>query len=113
MSSKDLAIVTPVMHVNKPKTLVQKLQKIEYIVAMLLVKLMGYIDSNYIAPGPFSLYKTKIISDLGGFDEENLTEDQEIAYRVQTKHLKIRQCPTAFETPALKACPRRSERTTR
>ena len=63
--------------------------------AMLLIKLMGYIDSNYIAPGPFSVYKTSVIKNLGGFDETNLTEDQEIAYRVQKKHLKIRQCPTA------------------
>lgn len=91
----DLAIITPIMQVNKPKNLIQLFQKIEYITAMLLVKLMGYIDSNYIAPGPFSLYKTDIIKRLGGFDENNLTEDQEIAYRVQSKHLKIRQCPTA------------------
>lgn len=93
---KDLAIITPVMHVYNPKKLIQKLQKIEYVSAMLLVKLMGYIDSNYIAPGPFSLYKTRVVKNLGGFDEYNLTEDQEIAYRVQTEHLKIRQCPTSI-----------------
>lgn len=91
-----LVIVTPVMHVEKPSTILQKLQKIEYLVAMLIVKLMGYIDSNFIAPGPFSLYKTQVIKDLGGFDEENLTEDQELAYRAQSRHLKIRQCPSAI-----------------
>ncbi|MBR9676429.1 glycosyltransferase family 2 protein [Candidatus Woesearchaeota archaeon] len=91
---KELVIVTPIMHVHKPRTIVQKLQKIEYLTAMLLLKLMGYIDSNYIAPGPFSLYKADIIRKLGGFDENNLTEDQEIAYRAQSKHLKIRQCPS-------------------
>ena len=93
---KDLVIVTPVMHVESSGSILQKLQKVEYLVAMLLVKLMGYIDSNFIAPGPFSLYKTKIIKSLGGFDEDNLTEDQEMAYKVQTKHLKIRQCQTTI-----------------
>ncbi len=92
---KKLVIVTPVMHVEKPTTILQKIQKVEYLLAMLIVKLMGYIDSNFIAPGPFSLYRTQIIKDLGGFDEENLTEDQELAYRAQSNHLKIRQCPTA------------------
>ena len=64
--------------------------------AMLLIKLMGYMDSNYIAPGPFSLYKTKIIKKLGGFDEDNLVEDQEIAYRAQKDHYKIKQCATSL-----------------
>ena len=91
-----VAITTPVMKIHKPRTVMQQFQKIEYISGMFLTKLMSYIDANYVAPGPFSTYKTKIIRDLGGFDEDNLVEDQEIAYRAQEKHYKIMQVPRAI-----------------
>jgi len=93
---KDLVIVTPAMKVNKPKTLIQKLQWLEYLVAMFVARLMSQLDCIYVAPGPFSLYRAKTIKKLGGFSEDNLTEDMEIAYRVQTHDYKIRQCFDAY-----------------
>jgi len=95
-NDKDLVIVTPAMKIKKPKNLVQKLQRVEYFVMMFVARLMSSIDCIYVAPGPFSLYKTQVIRDLGGFDEHNLTEDQEIAYRVQKNHYRIKQCYNAY-----------------
>lgn len=92
----DLAIATPIMKVRSPQTLIQRLQRVEYIVIMFVARLMSNIDCLFVAPGPFSLYRTKIIQGLGGFDADNITEDQEIAYRIQSNHLRIRQCPGAF-----------------
>lgn len=94
-NDQQLAIVTPCMHVEQPKTLLQKFQRVEYIMAVFIQRLMGTIDCIYVAPGPFSLYRTEVIRKLGGFEQGNLTEDQEIAYRVQKHHYKIKQCPTA------------------
>ncbi len=88
----DLAIVTPAMKVHSPKNILQKIQWLEYIVMIFIGRLSSHIDSLYVAPGPFSLYKTQMIKTIGGFDEHTLTEDQEIAYRVQQQQLKIRQC---------------------
>ena len=59
---------------------------------ILIARLTSHLDSLYVAPGPFSIYRTDIIKKLGGFDEENITEDQEIAYRIQKHHYKIKQC---------------------
>jgi cellulose synthase/poly-beta-1,6-N-acetylglucosamine synthase-like glycosyltransferase len=87
-----LAIITPAMKVDKPNNLMQKVQWIEYIVIILIARLSSHLDSIYVAPGPFSLYVTQIIRDVGGFDEVSITEDQEIAYRMQLHHYKIRQC---------------------
>jgi cellulose synthase/poly-beta-1,6-N-acetylglucosamine synthase-like glycosyltransferase len=56
---------------------------------------MSYMHANYVAPGPFSVYKTAIVRELGGFDEDNLVEDQEIAYRAQLHHYKLVQVPKA------------------
>ena len=80
------------MKVDKPNNLMQKVQWIEYIVIILIARLSSHLDSIYVAPGPFSLYVTQIIRDVGGFDEVSITEDQEIAYRMQLHHYKIRQC---------------------
>lgn len=96
LKEDDVAITTPIMKIYKPKTFIQKLQRLEYISGMFLTKLMSYIDSNYVAPGPFSTYKTKIIREMGGFDEDNLVEDQEIAYRAQLYHHRIIQVPNAI-----------------
>jgi len=93
---EELAIVTPAMKVKSPKTLLQKFQRVEYITAVFVQRLMGLIDCIYVAPGPFSLYRTKVIRKLGGFEVGNLTEDQEIAYRVQKHHYKIKQCYNAY-----------------
>ena len=95
-NDSDLTIVTPALKVAKPYSLIQKFQRLEYIVAMFVARLMSYLDCIYVAPGPFSLYRTEIIRKLGGFDAGNLTEDQEIAYRVQKHHYKIKQCHDAY-----------------
>lgn len=87
-----LAIITPAMKVAQPKNLLQKVQWLEYIVMILFGRITSHLDSLYVAPGPFSLYRTEIIRDIGGFDEESITEDQEIAYRVQQRHYLIKQC---------------------
>jgi len=92
----SLSIVTPHMKIKETKKLVHKLQWVEYLVSMFIARLMSTLDCLYVAPGPFSLYKTKTIKELGSFDSSTLTEDQEIAYRVQSKNLKLKQCPDAF-----------------
>src|SRR3989338_4047098 len=92
----QLAIITPAMKVHDPKTILQRIQWLEYLVIILLGKIASKLDSLYVAPGPFSLYNTSIIRKLGGFDETNITEDQEIAYRVQKHQYKIRQCPAGY-----------------
>ncbi len=87
-----LAIVTPAMKVKNPKGMLQKLQRVEYLAAILVNKTMSYLNCIHVAPGPFSVYRTRIIKKLGGFDVKSLTEDQEIAYRAQAHHYRIKLC---------------------
>lgn len=91
-----LAIVTPVMKVDSPNNWLQKFQRVEYMSSMFVSRLMGYIDSIYVAPGPFSLYRMSVLKKLGKFDGKRNIEDQEIAWRAQKHHFKMRQCPHAF-----------------
>lgn len=93
---KGLAIATPAMKVKAPKTFLQKVQWLEYLVSLFIARLMSHLDCIFVAPGPFSLYRTRIIKKLGGFDRGNITEDQEIAYRAQKHHYKIKQCYNGY-----------------
>jgi cellulose synthase/poly-beta-1,6-N-acetylglucosamine synthase-like glycosyltransferase len=80
------------MKVHKPGNILQKIQWLEYTIIIFAARLTSYLDSLYVAPGPFSLYRTEIVRKTGGFDEQNLTEDQEIAYRMQKCNYRIKQC---------------------
>lgn len=89
---KDVACVLPVLKVKKPKNFLQKMQWFEYIINMFYKELMSRLNCVHVAPGPFSVYRTEILKRVGYFDENfNLTEDLEMALRLQSKHYKIIQ----------------------
>lgn len=72
----------------QPKNLVERMQKIEYVLASFTRKLMSFLDSLYYTPG-FAIYRTEVIRKVGGFDEENFTEDLEIGLRLKSAGYSI------------------------
>lgn len=88
---QNLAAVLPFMKVKSPRTLIQKIQWCEYIVNFFYKRLMGKLDCIHVTPGPFAVYRTAILKKLGGFSENNLTEDLEVCLRLQKNHYKILQ----------------------
>jgi len=52
---------------------------------------MCKLDCVHVSPGPFSVYRKSILKKVGGFDEDNLTEDLEMTLRLQKRHYKIIQ----------------------
>jgi cellulose synthase/poly-beta-1,6-N-acetylglucosamine synthase-like glycosyltransferase len=91
-----MGAVTSSMKVYQPKTWLQKIQWVEYIFAIYLRKMMSYLNCLYVIPGPGSIYRTELVRNLGGFDEHNLTEDMEIAFRIQKAGYKIANSANAF-----------------
>ncbi len=81
--------VTPSLKVHDPKNMIQKLQWFEYIFAVFLRKLMSFLDCIYVTPGPFTLYRREALTCVGGFDEKNITEDMEMALKLQENNYKI------------------------
>src|SRR3989338_8894971 len=86
-----VAAVLPTLKVYKPRNVLQKLQWYEYLINMFYKELMGKLDCIHVTPGPFSVYSAKILKKLNGFDENNMTEDLEMAFRLQLNHYKIVQ----------------------
>lgn len=86
-----VAAVMPVMKVAEKKTLLQKVQWLEYILNIFLKYLIGKLDCIHVTPGPLSTYRTDVVRELGYFKEAHKTEDLEIALRLQNHHYKLRQ----------------------
>lgn len=89
---QDVAAVLPVVKVREPKNLWQKMQWYEYNINTFYKELGSLLDCVHVAPGPFSAYKAEILRKVGGFDSKrNLTEDLEMALRLQSKQYKLVQ----------------------
>jgi len=88
---EDVSCVLPAIRVRDPKNSLMKFQWIEYIVTFFYKYIMDFVDCIPVAPGPFSVYKRADIKKLGGFAENNLTEDLEMSLKLQKHHKRILQ----------------------
>src|SRR3989338_11446200 len=86
--SGNVACVTAAIKPSSAKNFVEKIQKIEYTISSLTRKLMSRINALYFTPA-FAIYRTDVIKNLGGFDENNITEDLEIGLRLKSRNYGI------------------------
>jgi len=96
----NVAAVTTLVMVKNPKNILQRLQRLEYMLIGWARKMLEHIDSVYVTPGPLSLYRKSTLMKVGGFDEKTLTEDIEITFRLQKYGYKIRMIPARVYTNA-------------
>lgn len=77
--------------VDKPRKMLERIQRFEYIMSNMIRRLMARIGTLAMTPGVLSIYRTNLIRKLGGFDEskENLTEDLEIAMRLKYNGYRV------------------------
>jgi poly-beta-1,6-N-acetyl-D-glucosamine synthase len=76
----------------------ERLQAIEYKVIAFTRKILEFIDSIYVAPGSLSVYRREALSEIGGFDKTNMTEDIESTWHILKNGWKIRMCLAAKVT---------------
>lgn len=111
-----MGVVFSSLKVEKPKNVLEKLQWFEYLSITLLRRVMSSLAVLFVAPGAFNLYRRKTILKLGGFDENTLTEDIEIAtrllhsgYKVESQldsvtRVKVPKTPQAFHSQRVRWC---------
>ncbi len=94
-TSKDIMAVTPALKVYSPKSFLGRIQQIEYMMGVFLRRVFASLDSIHVTPGPLTVYRKEFFDKYGNYDEHNITEDLEIAMRIQSKRFKIRNAMDA------------------
>ncbi|MDD5023441.1 MAG: glycosyltransferase [Candidatus ainarchaeum sp.] len=87
---EDVVAVTSAVKVSNPNSFLKTLQRVEYLLAVFSRRILSVIDSVFVTPGPFSVFRASVFKKVGVFDEKSILEDQEIALRMQKHNLKIR-----------------------
>lgn len=89
-NDKKVGSVTSSVLVHNRKRFIEKLQSVEYKVIKFSRKLLEFIDSIYVTPGPLGVFRRSAFDEIGGFDEKNLTEDIEITWHLQHAGYKVK-----------------------
>ncbi len=87
--------VTSSLNVNNHKGFLQGIQWAEYLFGIALRKIFDMNDAIHVIPGPLSVYRAEFFKRYGGFDEKNMTEDTEMAMRIQSHGYQIRNSISA------------------
>lgn len=86
LSDEKSGAVTCFIRVFKPDNLLRKIQDIEYLTgfgfSQITTKSIGAI---FVTPGPTTIFRREVLEKIEGFDEHNITEDLEMAWRLR-KH---------------------------
>jgi biofilm PGA synthesis N-glycosyltransferase PgaC len=84
----QVGVATIPILVRNKKTLLGRMQALEYATIALTRKLLEPINAIYVTPGPFAVYRKKALLDVGGFDSENMTEDVELTWHLASRNWK-------------------------
>jgi poly-beta-1,6-N-acetyl-D-glucosamine synthase len=84
-----VAAVTPQFKAYKPKGIVERMQRIEYIFASYVRQMMSLIGTLHYTNGVLSVFRTKILQKEGGLSPDVLTEDLEVAMRLKARGYDI------------------------
>jgi cellulose synthase/poly-beta-1,6-N-acetylglucosamine synthase-like glycosyltransferase len=85
----DAKAVTPCIHIRSPKTIIQRMQAVEYLMGVFLRKSFGQLDAIQVTPGPFSIFKREVFAVIGDYRKAHNTEDYEITLRMHKHGFKI------------------------
>ena len=93
--SPRIAAVTPGLHVKAPRTILQHLQHVEYLLGIFNRYAFAGLGAIYITPGPFSIFRVSTIRNIGGWRHGHSTEDMELGLRLQNEGWLIENNPRA------------------
>ena len=94
--NQRIAAVTPGIHVKAPQNLLQHLQHVEYRLSIFNRFIYAALGSVFITPGPFSIFRTATVRELGSWRYAHSTEDMEMALRIQEAGHWIANAPKAI-----------------
>ena len=90
LPDQTVGAVTCFVKVSNNKSLLGKVQEIEYFVGFGFSAITNYmLDAVFVTPGPMTLFRRSALLEVGLFDVTNITEDLEMAWRLRKAGYKI------------------------
>lgn len=77
--------VAPTMAILNPHGVLARVQQVEYLLGVFLRRAFANMNAMHVTPGAFSAYRKSFMEKYGLFKHAYLTEDMEMALRIQ-KH---------------------------
>ncbi len=96
MKDPNLMALGGTVLIDKPKTIAQKAQEIEYEVFSFTKKMLGKADAVFVVPGAFSVFRREVFDKVGGYNNAHNLEDIELTIRMQKAGLKVRHAHDAI-----------------
>jgi len=96
MKDKTLMALGGTVLIDKPKTIAQKAQEIEYEIFSFTKKMLGLADAVFVVPGAFSVFRKEVFTVVGGYNNAHNLEDIELTIRMQKAGLKVRHAHDAI-----------------
>ena len=94
-TDSEVMAVTPAIKIYNPKSIIQKIQNVEYVLSLFIRKMLAMMDAVQVTPGPFSIFRKRVFDITGPYRHAHNTEDMEIAMRMHKHHMKIVNSHTA------------------
>lgn len=93
---EKIGAVTTIVRVQNRHNLLARIQEVEYFLEFgLKNSVLNTLDSLYVTPGPFSVYRRSAFEKTGGYDVHNITEDMEITFHLHQLGYRVVLEPTA------------------
>ncbi len=94
--NQKIMAVVPAIKIHKANNVIQQMQNVEYNWSIFVRKILTYVNSLHITPGPFTIFRRKVFDQIGIYKHAYLTEDLEMALRMQENHFKIANSHRSF-----------------
>ncbi|NJL44003.1 MAG: glycosyltransferase family 2 protein [Nitrosarchaeum sp.] len=95
-TSGKVMAVTPSMKIHKPRGILRRVQSTEFIMGILMREFFTFLGSQHVTPGPFTIFRREFFVKYGKYRRAHLTEDIEMALRIQSKDFVIENASDAY-----------------
>lgn len=95
VDDKVMSVAGNVVIGNRRKVL-GLIQQLEYNYGFYFKRADSILNSIYIVGGAAAAYRKEVVLELGGFDEDMITEDIELSTRLQDRGHSVRYAPDAI-----------------
>jgi len=95
----EMGAMTFYITVSKARTIWQKMQQMEYFFSFGAFPFLGAkFNAVLVTPGPLTIFRRDALVKIGGFDENNITEDFEMGLKLHKAHYQIGYLPISVPT---------------